>query len=123
MSQRFETKINKYTTSEDSFEDGWDFYIYLDADYERENYNCSKTSSTDIFDDDYNNENCADDADANPDDKNNNNNCRKFNKRILLYLFTGCLFTSCLFSACISAYFYGFTHEKRQDILSFGGNN
>lgn len=128
MSQIFETKINKYNTSEDSYEDDdWDFYIYLDTDYERENCIYNKTYSTDTFyyEDDDNNKNYANDSNDSNDsnDANDNNNCKKFKHRILLYLFTGCLFTGCLFSACISAYFSGFTYENIPNMLSFGDSN
>jgi len=107
MVQPFVNKLNKYKNDEDLWEedDDWDFYIYLDEDYEREKSVYNKNTGLHAFDDD-------------GDDDND----KGFKKNIALYLFTCCLFTGCLFTVGIATYLSRGVQLKDVIMVSFWGS-
>ena len=99
--------INDKLTKKD---DDWDFYIYLDDDFEK---GFDKNTNWDFLDNDENNNNDKNNNDDNDDNSNNG----KITKRMIFYLLTSCLFT-----ACIGTYFYKPTQLKYTIImLNFWG--
>lgn len=113
MVQPFANKLNKYKNSQDSWEedDGWDFYIYLDEDDEREKGIYNKNTGLHAFDDTYF-----------LDDDGDDDNGKRFKKSIIFYLFTGCLFTGCLFTVGITAYLSRGSQLKDVITVSFWGS-